>query len=57
MMMTSGGTSLGPLITGFLQEALDDLKMALFLISFTSISLFIAGSTLRFGERRQAVKG
>jgi len=57
MMMTSVGTSLGPLITGFLQEALDDLKMALFLISFTSISLFIAGSTLRFGERRQAVKG
>ncbi len=53
MMMTSVGTSLGPLITGFLQEALDDLKMALFLISFTSISLVIAGGTLRFREPRQ----
>ena len=52
MMMTSVGTSLGPLITGFLQEALDDLKMALFLISFTSISLVIAGGTLRFREPR-----
>ena len=53
MMMTSVGTSLGPLITGFLQEALDDLKMALFLISFTSISLVIAGGILRFREPRQ----
>ena len=53
MMMTSVGTSLGPLITGFLQEALDDLKMTLFLISFTSISLVIAGGTLRFREPRQ----
>ena len=54
MMMTSIGTSMGPLITGFLQEALDDLKMALLLISFASITLVIAGGTLRFGAQRQA---
>ena len=53
MMMTSVGTSMGPLITGFLQEYFDDLKMALFLISFTSITLVIAGGTLRFGSQRQ----
>ena len=55
MMMTSVGTSLGPLFTGYLQEGLDDLKMALFLISFTSISLILAGSTLRFRSQRQTV--
>ncbi len=53
MMMTSVGTSMGPLITGFLQEAFDNLKMALFLISFTSITLVIAGGTLRFSPQRQ----
>ena len=53
MMMTSVGTSLGPLFTGFLQEAFDDLKPALFLISFTSVSLILAGSTLRFGTQRR----
>jgi len=53
MMMTSVGTSLGPLFTGYLQEGLADLKMALFLISFTSISLILAGSTLRFRSQRQ----
>jgi MFS family permease len=54
MMMTSVGTSLGPLITGFLQEGLGDLKLALFLMSFTSITLIIAGSTLRFGRQQPA---
>ena len=53
MMMTSVGTSMGPLITGFLQESFDDLKMALFLISFTSITLVIAGGALRFNPQRQ----
>ena len=53
MMMTSVGTSMGPLITGFLQEAFDSLKLALFLISFTSISLVLAGTTLRFSSQRQ----
>ncbi len=55
MMMTSVGTSLGPLFTGFLQEAFDSLKVALFILSFTSISLVLAGTTLRFGSRSVAV--
>ncbi|SVA03611.1 uncharacterized protein METZ01_LOCUS56465 [marine metagenome] len=55
MMMTSVGTSLGPLLTGFLQEAFDDLKLALFVISFTSVSLILAGSTLRFEAQRQTI--
>ena len=54
MMMTSVGTSLGPLFTGFLQETFDDLKMALFLISFTSVSLILAGSTLKFGLAKES---
>jgi hypothetical protein len=53
MMMTSVGTSLGPLFTGLLQEALSDLKTALFLLSFTSVSLILAGSTLRFGAQQE----
>jgi len=57
MMMTSVGTSLGPLFTGFMQEAFDDLKPALFLISFTSISLILAGCTLRFRTQRQVADG
>ena len=54
MMMTSIGTALGPLLTGFLQEAFDSLKVALFIISFTSISLILAGSTLHFRSGRLA---
>ena len=54
MMMTSVGTSLGPLFTGFLQETFDDLKMALILISFTSVSLILAGSTLKFGLAQES---
>ena len=54
MMMTSVGTSLGPLFTGFLQETFDDLKIALLLISFTSFSLILAGSTLKFGLAQES---
>jgi MFS family permease len=57
MMMTSVGTSLGPLFTGFMQEAFDDLKPALFLISFTSVSLILAGSALRFGSTLKTADG
>ena len=53
MMMTSVGTSLGPLFTGFIQEASGSLKVALFVISFTSVSLIISGTTLRFSSQRE----
>ncbi len=56
MMMTSVGTSLGPLVTGFMQEAFGDLKLALFIISFASFTLVLAGSTLRFGTQRLATE-
>lgn len=53
MMMTSVGTSLGPLITGFLTEGTGDLKLSLFIMSFTSVSLIVAGMTLRFGAQQE----
>ena len=49
MTMTSVGTGLGPLISGFLQEAFGDLRPALVVVSFATISLSIAGSILRPG--------
>ena len=52
IMATSLGSSLGPLITGFLQEPMGGLKPALFLVSFASLSLSLAGLTLRFGANR-----
>ena len=52
MMMTSLGTSLGPLFTGIIQEVSGSLKTALFMISFTSISLIIAGTTLSFRSQQ-----
>ena len=53
-MMTSGGIALGPLITGFLQESLGDLRQALMIVSFTALSLTAAGSVLprRFSEHQ-----
>ena len=47
MTMTSIGTGLGPLVTGFLQEALGDLKPALLVVSFGGLSLSAAGTFLR----------
>lgn len=49
IMTTSLGSSIGPLATGFLQEALGSLKVSLLIVSFTSLSLCIAGIMLRFG--------
>ena len=46
-LMISGGMMLGPLITGFLQESLGDLKQALLIVSFASLSLTVAGTVLR----------
>ena len=49
MMLISIGQALGPLFIGFLEEATGDLKLAMFIASFTPVSLAIAGTTLRFG--------
>lgn len=56
MMMSSGGTALGPLVTGFLQEYLGDLKMSLLMVSFAPLSLTTAGTLLRFGISRVEVE-
>ncbi|HIM38232.1 MAG TPA: MFS transporter, partial [Dehalococcoidia bacterium] len=50
IMVTSLGTSLGPLITGFIQEATGDLRLSLLIISFPPLSLFVSGMTIRFNQ-------
>ena len=49
MVMISAGTMLGPLLTGYLQELIGDLKPALLIVSFASLSLNVAGGILRVG--------
>ena len=51
MMMISTGQALGPLFIGFLEEATGNLKLAMFVASFTPLSLVIAGATLNFGQQ------
>ncbi len=54
MMMTSIGQALGPLFTGYLQEATDDLRLAMIIMSFVPITLVMAGTTIRFGRLASA---
>ena len=51
MMLISIGQAMGPLFIGFLEEATGDLKLAMFIASFTPVSLAVAGTTLRFGRQ------
>ena len=53
MMMIAVGQALGPIIAGFLQEALGNLRIALFIASFCTISLTIAGTLLQFNTKEQ----
>ena len=55
MMLISTGQALGPLLIGFLEEATGNLLLAMFVASFTPLSLVIAGSTLSFGRDRTPV--
>ena len=45
----SAGTVLGPLVTGYLQEATGDLRLALLIVSFGPLSMTAAGLLLRLG--------
>ncbi len=54
MMLISTGQALGPLFIGFLEEATGNLKLTMFIASFTPLSLVIAGTTLSFGRRPAA---
>ena len=47
MTMVSAGTVLGPLLTGFLQEGLGDLRISLMITSFAGLALSAAGILLR----------
>ena len=47
MTMTATGMTLGPLIAGFLQDTLGDLKLTLTVLSFAALSLSAAGLLLR----------
>ena len=55
MMLISTGQALGPLFIGFLEEATGNLFMAMFIASFTPLSLVIAGTTLSFGRDQTPV--
>lgn len=52
MMLISTGQALGPLFIGFLEEATGDLLLAMFVASFTPLSLVVAGTMLSFGRER-----
>ena len=47
MTMVATGSALGPLMAGFLQGALGDLKLSLTILSFAALSLTAAGLLLR----------
>ena len=49
MTMTSAGTALGPLVTGFLQETLGDLRVTLTIVGCLSLSLCVSGLLLTPG--------
>lgn len=50
IMATAVGSSLGPLITGFIQEITGDLRLSLLIISFPALSLCVAGFAIRFSH-------
>ena len=49
MTMTATGATLGPLVAGFLQDALGNLRLTLAIISFAALSLSVAGLLLKSG--------
>lgn len=55
MMLISTGQALGPLFIGFLEEATGNLLLAMFVASFTPLSLVMAGTMLSFGRERTPV--
>ena len=54
MMLISVGQAMGPLFIGFLEQATGDLKLAMFIASFTPLSLVFAGTLLNFGPHPAA---
>ena len=48
-MSSSAGIAIGPLIAGALQQATDDLRLSLVVVSFASLTLCAAGLLMRHG--------
>ena len=48
-MSSSAGITLGPLATGLLQQATDDLGLSLAIVSFASLTLCMAGLVMKHG--------
>ncbi len=48
-----GGAALGPLVAGFVQEATDDLRLALFITSLAPLLLTVSAFTLAAGKKRE----
>ncbi len=57
MMMSASGTALGPLVAGFIQELLSDIRLSLLITSFFGLSLTVAGMLLPFGPRQEETEG
>ena len=52
----SVGAVVGPLSVGFLQSAFDDLRIALFIVSIPSMTLFVAGILMRRPVAEEATR-
>ena len=52
-MSSSAGIAIGPLIAGALQQATDDLRLSLVVVSFASLTLCAAGLFMRTATSRQ----
>lgn len=50
----SAGTLLGPLMTGYLQETFDDLRLALMLVGVAPLTLVASAMVIRFGGQDAA---
>ena len=48
-MSSSAGIALGPLVAGIVQELTGDLRLALIVVSFASLSLCGAGIIMKHG--------
>ena len=54
-MSSSAGIAIGPLACGALQQATGDLRLSLAVVSFTSLSLCVAGLLMRHGLSSQGM--
>ena len=56
IVVASAGFIIGPMMTGFLQEQLADLRLSLMIVSFAGLSVSAAGFLLRLGAQAEVVE-